>query len=510
MSENLTHRSLTLANCISQKCLKEDIFDSIPKNSNWNHFESSNEEDAKFGIVASPIDGGEDEASSSSSSSEEFLWTRAGTTQRRRESRPKSISSPLTWISTQGRSSSEPLASSWLSRLKQRIGVKDEIRAAASDEFTFESVHHRDLNSTNSDEILHPCRLPSKPLAGIQRSASTPAIRSSTIAHTNQRVRESYNARIMPDKVVMVRHGQSEGNVNEALYSTTPDNAMRLTKLGWEQARKAGQVLKEQVLISGEPIHFIVSPYVRTVETFHGIVSAWCNPKEFDHIQDRKKRLKAWYGRLLELGLTWHEDPRIREQDFGNYQVPEKIKLAKEERHRFGPFFYRFAHGESASDVFDRVSTFLDSLWRAFDLNKARNYVLVTHGISIRVLLARYFRYSIDQFSLLANPRNCEMVVLCHDGAGKLQLEGRYEVEIGENENTREKEVRGYKFYQRLRVLPEKYVHKLNVRISYDDKLGPPEMIGNDSTLTSIASFDAGEGAAAVHESLREASENLG
>jgi broad specificity phosphatase PhoE len=125
----------------------------------------------------------------------------------------------------------------------------------------------------------------------------------------------------MPNKVVMLRHGQSKGNINEELYSTTPDNAMPLTKLGWEQARWQGKVLKEQVLRSGESVHFIVSPYVRTVETFHGVVSAWCDPCEFSHIVDRDKRLKAWYGRLLELGLTWHEDPRIREQDFGNYQV---------------------------------------------------------------------------------------------------------------------------------------------------------------------------------------------
>jgi broad specificity phosphatase PhoE len=111
------------------------------------------------------------------------------------------------------------------------------------------------------------------------------------------------------------------GNMNEELYSTVPDNAMPLTEFGWEQARKQGKVLKEQVLASGESVHFIVSPYVRTVETFHGVVSAWCDPAEFSHIVDREKRLKAWYGRLLELGLTWHEDPRIREQDFGNYQV---------------------------------------------------------------------------------------------------------------------------------------------------------------------------------------------
>lgn len=43
------------------------------------------------------------------------------------------------------------------------------------------------------------------------------------------------------------------------------------------------------------------------------------------------------------------------------------MKQMKEERHGFGSFYYRFAHGESASDVFDRVSTFLDSLYRSFE-----------------------------------------------------------------------------------------------------------------------------------------------
>ncbi len=142
----------------------------------------------------------------------------------------------------------------------------------------------------------------------------------------NREARARYNARIMPSKVVLIRHGQSMGNIDEFLYSTTPDNAMPLTKLGWEQARYTGRVLKEQVLASegNKPVHFIVSPYVRTVETFHGIVSAWCDPAEFSHIENRDERLTAWYEALVARGLTWHEDPRIREQDFGNYQVRNK------------------------------------------------------------------------------------------------------------------------------------------------------------------------------------------
>mmetsp|Transcript_13372 Transcript_13372/g.24578 ORF Transcript_13372/g.24578 Transcript_13372/m.24578 type:complete len:425 (+) Transcript_13372:102-1376(+) len=214
----------------------------------------------------------------------------------------------------------------------------------------------------------------------------------------------SLNAKYLPSKLIMIRHGQSEDNVNELLYATKPDNAMRLTKLGWEMARMAGKALKDQ-LPPNQTVHFIVSPYARTVETFHGIVSAWSDPEEFAHMDNRSKRLKLWYTKLMEMGLTWHEDPRIREQDFGNYQDPQVIKKAKSERHKFGSFYYRFPHGESASDVFDRVSTFLDSLWRSFESGRAQNYVLVAHGISIRVFLSRYFRYSIDQFHMLANPR---------------------------------------------------------------------------------------------------------
>ncbi len=64
----------------------------------------------------------------------------------------------------------------------------------------------------------------------------------------------------MPKKVIMVLHGQSMGNINELLYSTTPDNAMPSTDLGWKQARTAGKILKVKMLASGETVHFIVSP----------------------------------------------------------------------------------------------------------------------------------------------------------------------------------------------------------------------------------------------------------
>lgn len=68
-----------------------------------------------------------------------------------------------------------------------------------------------------------------------------------------------------------------------------------------------------------------------------------------------------------------------------------------------------------------------------------------------------------------ANPRNCEMVVLEHDGHGRLQLNGRYELELQEDEMTKETKVVGSIYHKRLKLLSEDYVRKVHIRISYDD-----------------------------------------
>ncbi|CAI5480413.1 unnamed protein product [Closterium sp. Yama58-4] len=63
-------------------------------------------------------------------------------------------------------------------------------------------------------------------------------------------------------------------------------------------------------------------------------------------------------GRAFErqhiLGVR--EEPRLREQDFGNFQVQERMRQIKDMRQRFGRFFYRFPEGESSADVYDRVT----------------------------------------------------------------------------------------------------------------------------------------------------------
>ena len=105
------------------------------------------------------------------------------------------------------------------------------------------------------------------------------------------------------------------------------------------QARLAGSHLRDLISSHGScpdwRVHFYVSPYERTRSTLREI------GKSFS-----KKRV---------IGVR--EECRIREQDFGNFQVEERMKVIKETREKFGRFFYRFPEGESAADVFDRVSS---------------------------------------------------------------------------------------------------------------------------------------------------------
>jgi len=191
----------------------------------------------------------------------------------------------------------------------------------------------------------------------------------------------------LPERIFLVRHGESEGNVNRTIYETVPDNAIHLTKKGWDQGTKAGSVLLD--IIGQEPVIFAVSSYVRTRETFNAIQSAGSFNVE-----------------------TWHEDARLREQDFGNFQDTKRLMAEFAERKDFGKFYYRHPQGESPADVYDRISSFMDSLFRMFKQSRAKNYVIVTHGVTMRLFLMRWLRQSVDDFHNTENPGNSEIHML--------------------------------------------------------------------------------------------------
>lgn len=208
-----------------------------------------------------------------------------------------------------------------------------------------------------------------------------------------------------------MRHGESQGNLDTSAYTTTPDHSIQLTPSGIAQARHAGANLHR--LVSGQGcspdwrLYFYVSPYARTRSTLREVGRSFS-----------KKRV---------IGVR--EESRVREQDFGNFQVQERMKIVKETRERFGRFFYRFPEGESAADVFDRISGFFESLWRDIDLNRLHhdptndlNLVIVSHGLTSRIFLMKWFKWTVEQFEHLNNFGNCEFRVMEQGSGGEYSL----------------------------------------------------------------------------------------
>jgi len=191
-----------------------------------------------------------------------------------------------------------------------------------------------------------------------------------------------------PLRLVFVRHGESEANVNRTITSTVPDHMLHLTALGRQQALDAGVRLRE--LVAAESVKFTCSPYVRTRETLNGILQAWGD---------------------MDKAPSVREEVRIREQEYGNFDHPDIRTLHKEKR-KFGAFYYRFPAGESPADCYDRASLFLESMYRSWSDSTSVNQVIVCHGLMILVLLMRLLRLPIDEFDNFDSLKNCEFVVL--------------------------------------------------------------------------------------------------
>jgi broad specificity phosphatase PhoE len=200
----------------------------------------------------------------------------------------------------------------------------------------------------------------------------------------------------MAKRIILIRHGESRGNVDRALFSRVPDHLIPLTQTGRQQARAAGGRIK--AIIGDEPVLIFCSPYERTRQT--------C--RELRRALDGNEVVKV------------REEPRLREQEFGNFQNPAAQQEIENLRHTYGRFFYRIPQGESGADVFDRVSSFMESLFRSFrapTFSPETNVILVTHGLTLRLFLTRFFHWPVEIFERTSNPGNAEFVVMqrCHN-----------------------------------------------------------------------------------------------
>jgi broad specificity phosphatase PhoE len=202
-----------------------------------------------------------------------------------------------------------------------------------------------------------------------------------------------------PDKIWIVRHGQSAGNVArdaaEAAGAHWIDIAERdmdvpLSELGEQQALALGEWFAQQPP-DARPMAFLSSPYVRSLQSTKLILKAGRFPTDARVIHDERLREKEFgiLDRMTKFGIR-AEYPKLDEQ-----------------RQHVGKFYFRPPGGESWCDVILRLRSVIDTLTR--DYRQAR-VLIVGHQVIVncfRYLFERMTEADILELDRQADVPNC-------------------------------------------------------------------------------------------------------
>jgi len=223
-----------------------------------------------------------------------------------------------------------------------------------------------------------------------------------------------------PDRLLLVRHGESAGNVaRDAAHAAGQaridiagrDADVPLSERGKVQSAALGRWLAQRAAAE-RPEVLLCSPYRRARET--------------------AQLIRAAHG-LTAAAPADVVDERLREREFGILDRLTAAGIAQlfpeqaEFRRRLGKFYHRPPGGESWCDVILRLRSFMDTLSLHYP---GRRLLVVTHEVV--VLCLRYLIEELDEARILqidaqGDVANCaitEYAYLRRDAAseGSLQL----------------------------------------------------------------------------------------
>lgn len=198
--------------------------------------------------------------------------------------------------------------------------------------------------------------------------------------------------RLFPENriVILVRHGESEGNVDHTVYDRKPHQEIALTDKGNLQAVAVGKSIRKYIsdivyaypghiccAQDGKPIkltdmRFYCSPYVRAQETLLGILTCLTDfPCKVD-------------GDLLCSEQSWGAaEGTSSYEDYIERLPVAEAALESEMYRKMGYLWYTPTRGESLMDVYQRAGLFLEK-YRWFESSKVA--ILSAHKIFLTML----------------------------------------------------------------------------------------------------------------------------
>lgn len=196
-----------------------------------------------------------------------------------------------------------------------------------------------------------------------------------------------------------MRHVESLEDVDQTAYERIADEDMPLTDFGKEQAVHFGQQFANEIGI-GKNLRVFLSPSKRVLQTAQLVVSGI--PKH------------------VEWSLV--TDSLILKQNWGTVTVHNRAEIEKK-RYRVGVLRYHFPGGESGAEMLFRFDLFVKRLEREMSEGIIENFLIITHGFELRVLLKSLLGWTEEYFESLAHPLHCEMKRVAYDNGSFLLLD---------------------------------------------------------------------------------------
>ena len=204
-------------------------------------------------------------------------------------------------------------------------------------------------------------------------------------------------------RILLVRHGESLGNVDPMIHATTADHAVPLSAHGVEQAREAGRVVdryyRDQLGDERRHIRLWVSPYLRTRQTADALMET-CG----SWITDRVEHIllcEQQFG--LFDGVPEDELPKRFPNEWGYFDMQCRFG---------GKFWARMPQGESRFDVAKRIHQAFGTFHRDHIEHGIKNLVVICHGVTLRAFVMMWRHLSPEWFEAERNPHNCAVRLL--------------------------------------------------------------------------------------------------
>ncbi len=218
-------------------------------------------------------------------------------------------------------------------------------------------------------------------------------------------------------RIFLVRHAESLGNLDRAVYHALPDHHIPVSPAGHIQAQQAGAFLRSW-LTENPPVdrcRLWYSPYARTLGTAEEIVAQLGRRSDGGWVDDARPNLHLIEQRFGLFDGLWEDEMEAR--------LPLEYAHYQRTRAHGGRFWAMMPEGDSPYDVAVRVHQSFATFHADAEAG-VRDVIVVSHGVTIRAFLMMWLRLDPDWYEAEHNPLNCSIRVI--EGSGDVYVDRGY------------------------------------------------------------------------------------